>query len=259
MPAPRHSLVHVGNSTAVDQRRARVELAAAYRIAALEGLDDGIWNHFSTMVPGTSDRFLIKPHGLLFSEVTASNLIVVDLDGNLIEGNGAWEPTAFFIHSRIHKALPHASCVFHTHMPYATALACCDDDALLPVTQNTMRFHGRVGYFREFGGLALSHDEGDRMAAAIDGNDVLLMSNHGVIVTGRSIAEAVYDLHYLEVAARDQVLALQAACGRGLRLVAPETVALTTRQLNRNRSQDAAVYLAAMTRVLDAQGSGYRD
>ncbi len=163
------------------ERRARVDLAAAHRLIARAGLDDGIWNHLSLALPGRTDRFLLKPHGLLFGEVRASDLIVVDLDGRLIEGAGRWEPTAFYIHSRLHRARPELRCVMHGHMPYATALSAARDNRLLPVTQDCLRFHGRVGYYDDYNGLALDESEGDRMVAALGAHDVLFMAHHGVL------------------------------------------------------------------------------
>lgn len=246
-------------STASERQRAREHLAAAYRIAALEGLDDGIWNHFSMAVPGAEDTFLLKPHGLLFSEVRASDLIVVDLEGNMIEGKGKWEPTAFYIHSRVHRASPKFACVFHTHMPYTTAVACSKNNRLQMVTQNCMRFWGRVGYYDDYGGLVLGVQEADRMVAALAGNDVLLLASHGVLVTASTVADAVYNLHYLEVACKDQVMAVQAAGNDGVRIVPPDVAELACRQLNRNRLGDAEVHFEAMQRTLDRVMPGYRD
>ncbi len=237
---------------------ARIELAAAYRIAAVEGLDDGIWNHFSAVVPGRDDLFLLKPHGLLFSEVTASSLIVVDGEGRKIAGEGACERTAFYIHSRMHAGAPEARCVFHTHMPYATAVACTRDNRLLPVTQNSMRFHGRVASYDDYGGLALGPEEADAMVHAMSGRPILMMANHGVIVTAATIADAVYNLHYLELACRDQVMALQAAGDRGaLRLIPDDVTETTFRQIDRNRLADADAHLRAMLRLLDRVSPGY--
>jgi ribulose-5-phosphate 4-epimerase/fuculose-1-phosphate aldolase len=246
-------------STASEQKRAREHLAAAYRIAALEGLDDGIWNHFSMAVPGAPGQFYLKPHGLLFSEVRASDLITVGLDGALIAGSGNWEPTAFYIHSRVHAASADAVCVFHTHMPYATALACSKHNRIRAVTQNSMRFIDRVGYFDEYGGLVLGVAEADRMVKALAGHDVLMMASHGVIVTGRTVAEAVYTLHYLEVACKDQVLAAMAAGAAGVRIVPDDVAALAFGQLDRNRLGDSDTHFEAMLRTLERALPGFRD
>lgn len=127
-------------------RAARVELAAAYRLAARFGFNEGIDNHFTLMVPGARDRFLLNAFGLHWSEVTASNLIAVDFDGHVVEGRGEAEATAYFIHSRIHRAHPRARCVLHTHMPYATALTAIQGGRLEPVGINALRFNGVIAY-----------------------------------------------------------------------------------------------------------------
>jgi ribulose-5-phosphate 4-epimerase/fuculose-1-phosphate aldolase len=235
--------------------RARLELAAAYRIAALEGMDDGVFNHFSLEVPGEQERFLLKPFGPLFSETTASGLIKIDLEGRIVAGDGVWEPTAFHIHSRIHCAVPRARCVMHTHMPYATALTSLAEMGILPVNQSSMRFVRRFATLESYGGLALDAAEGDRIVAAFQEKDVLLMANHGVMVIGEDVARCLYDLHYLEVAARDQWLAL--ATNRPHRLVAEEVIELTARQMVDEREMAAAVHLAAMIRRLDRENPGY--
>lgn len=160
-------------------------------------MDDGVFNHFSLEVPGEEDHFLLKSFGPLFGEATASGLIKIDLEGRIITGEGAWEPTAFHIHSRVHRAVPRARCVMHTHMPYATALSGLLDMDILPVNQSSMRFVRRFATLKAYGGLALDATEGDRIVAAFQEKDVLLMANHGVMVVGEDVARCLCDLHYL--------------------------------------------------------------
>lgn len=238
------------------EQQIREDLAAAYRLLAHEGLDDGIWNHLSCAIPGTG-HFLLKPHGLLFSEVTASSLIVIALDGTLIRGEGMWEPTAFYIHSRIHAAFPEFACVMHVHPPEATALASIAENRLLPLSQDCLRFTGRLGYFDQYGGLALSPAEGDAMVDAMRGHTTLMMANHGVITAGRTVAEALYDMHYLEVACAHQNRTRAAAGNGALRLVPEDIARLTHQQINRNRLRDARMHLDAYRRRLDAAGEDY--
>lgn len=237
------------------EQRVRIELAAAYRIAALEGMDDGVFNHFSLAVPGEEGRFLLKPFGPLFSETTASGLIKIDLDGQIVAGEGVWEPTAFHIHSRIHRAVPRAHCVMHTHMPYATALTGLAEMGILPINQSSMRFFRRFATLESYGGLALDAAEGDRIVAAFQEKDVLLMANHGVMVIGENVSRCLYDLHYVEVAARDQWLAF--AANRPLRLISEEVIDVATRQMVGEREMAATVHLAAMMRRLDRENPGY--
>lgn len=249
------ALKTIASGWSAAERQARIELAAAYRIAALEGMDDGVFNHFSLAVPGEEGRFLLKPFGPLFDEVTASGLIKVDLDGNIVAGEGVWEPTAFHIHSRVHRAVPRARCVMHTHMPYATALTCLTEMGILPINQSSMRFVRRFATLERYGGLALDAAEGDRIVAAFQEKDVLLMANHGVMVIGEDVARCLYDLHYIEVAARDQWLAMSA--NRSLRLVPEAVIDLAARQMVDEREMAADVHLAAMMRRLDNKNPGY--
>lgn len=237
------------------ERRARVELAAAYRIAAMEGMDDGVFNHFSLAVPDEEGHFLLKPFGPLFGEATASGLIKIDLDGQIVAGEGVWEPTAFHIHSRIHRAVPRARCVMHTHMPYATALTGLAEMGILPINQSSMRFVRRFATLETYGGLALDAAEGDRIVAAFQEKDVLLMANHGVMVIGEDVPRCLYDLHYVEVAARDQWLAF--AANRPLRFISEEVIDVATRQMVDEREMAATVHLVAMMRRLDRENPGY--
>ncbi|EWY36433.1 hypothetical protein N825_26725 [Skermanella stibiiresistens SB22] len=238
------------------ERRARVELAAAYRVAALEGMDDGVFNHFSVAVPGQEGRFLLKPFGPLFEEATASGLIKVDLSGRIIEGEGVWEPTAFHIHARIHAAVPRAKCIMHSHAPYATAVSSLTDMRILPVNQSSMRFVQRTAYLEQYGGLVLDEREADQIVAAFQDKDVLMMANHGVMVIGPSVSHCLYDLHYLEVAARDQWNAL--AMNQPLRLVTDAVIDTTAGQMVEERRMAADIHLAAMMRKLDRENPGYR-
>lgn len=241
-------------STEAEQR---IALAAAYRLVAREGLDDGIWNHLSAAVPGEPGHFLLKPHGLFFEEVRASHLIVIDIDGALIRGDGAWEPTAFYIHSRLHHARPDLACVMHAHMPFAGALVATEPGRLLPLTQDSLRFYERIGYYENYSGLALDAQEGDAMVAALGSHDLLLMANHGVLVGAATIADAFYQLRYLEQAARYQALALGAAIGGSLRPVTEAIARRSCAQLNRHRPADAALHFAAARRMLDREGQDY--
>jgi ribulose-5-phosphate 4-epimerase/fuculose-1-phosphate aldolase len=235
--------------------RARIELAAAYRICAMEALDDGVFNHFSCAVPGEPGHFLLKPFGPLFEEVTASGLIKVDVDGHIVAGEGTWEPTAFHIHSRIHRAVPRAHCVMHTHMPYATALSSLADMRIRPINQSSMRFVERTAYLESYGGLVLDAAEGDLIVDAFQDKDVLLMANHGAMVIGPSVSHCLYDLHYLEVAARDQWRAM--AMNAPLREVPAAVVRQAAAQMVEERHMAADIHLAAMMRKLDAENPGY--
>jgi ribulose-5-phosphate 4-epimerase/fuculose-1-phosphate aldolase len=233
---------------------ARRDLVCALRSAERLGLAEGVCNHFSLAVPGKPEQFLINPQGLHWSEVTPADLVIVDGDGRHVSGKHTVEPTAFFIHGRIHRATPRAQCVLHTHMPYATTLAIIDGGELAWASQNALRFHGRVAYDRAYNGLALSNAEGDRMAAKLRDADVLFLANHGVIVCGTSVAYAFDDLYYLERACLLQVLAH--GTGRPLRIV-PEKIAAQTRAQMDAERQQSDLHLAALKRILDKVEPGW--
>lgn len=198
----------------------RADLAAALRLAAHFGFSEGICNHFSLQV--ADNRFLLNPHGIHWSRLKASDILLVD------PGNPASdiEATALNIHRAIHEQHPSATCVLHTHMPYATALTCLEEGRLQFVHQNSLRFYDDVSYDDDYGGLAETDDEGDRIAAQMSGCRVHFMASHGIIVTGRSVADAFDRLYYLERACEVQVLAMSS--GRPLREIG-DNVARKTR------------------------------
>src|SRR6476660_2848942 len=212
------------DSTVVEQA-ARIDLAAAFRLAVRLDLHEGVCNHFSVMLP--DGNFLLNRYGLHWSEVTAGNLLALDADGRVLAGEGEYEKTAFYIHSRIHLANPHAACVLHTHMPNATALTLLEDGRLEMVEQNALRFHDDIAYDDTYNGLVVDQAEGDRLASVLGAKRVLFLANHGVIVVGPTVAEAFDSIYYLERACRRQVLAR--ATGLPFRKVRPEVVRETYR------------------------------
>lgn len=248
-------------STGNNLAQQRVDLACALRWAARLGMQEGVCNHFSLAVAGEDgeirgDRFLINPYGLHWSEVTASSLLLCDAEGRVLEGEGEVEPTAFFIHSRIHVNAPHAVCVLHTHMPYATAITVRQDGRLAMCEQNALMFHGRTAYDDDYQGLALDGSEGDRLAARLGHASVLFLASHGVIVVGRNVAEAFTDLYYVEKAAQVQILA--ASGGHPLRRV-DDTVASRTAQQHAQEFPGLAGRLfTGYRRMLDRLEPDYR-
>jgi ribulose-5-phosphate 4-epimerase/fuculose-1-phosphate aldolase len=236
-------------------KRTRRHLAAAYRLAARLGLNEGVSNHFTARA---GESFLVIPEGLRFSEVTASRLLLVDSQGKVRKGKGTVESSAFFIHSRILRARPDARAVLHTHQPYTTALTLLENGRLLPASQNALRFHGRIAYDDRYGGAADHAAEGDRLAAALEGKDVLLLAHHGVVVVGTSIAKAFDDLYFLERAAMVQVLA-QSTGGR-LRTIPHEVAEGYVREDRPNNLEKQAwKHFEALLRILDREEPDYRD
>ncbi len=236
------------------ERATRVELAAAFRLAVRLDLHEGVCNHFSVMMPG-GRRFLLNRYGLHWSEVTASNLLILDEEGRVLEGEGEFEKTAFWIHSRIHRANAHAACVLHTHMPYATALTLLEGGRLEMVEQNALRFHGDIAYDDTYNGLVVDAAEGDRLARALGDKRVMFLANHGVIVVGPSVAEAFDSLYYLERACRLQVMARM--MGGRLRAVRPEVVRAAFAMMREDAPKYAGAHFGALKRILDRQEPDY--
>jgi ribulose-5-phosphate 4-epimerase/fuculose-1-phosphate aldolase len=244
----------MGTMDELEVATARIDLAAAFRLAVRMELHEGVCNHFSLMLPD-GRRFLLNRYGLHWSEVTASNLLALDADGNILEGEGEFEKTAFYIHSRIHLANPRAACVLHTHMPYATALTLLENGRLEMVEQNALRFYDDIAYDDTYNGLVVDDAEGDRLAHVLGTKRVMFLANHGVIVVGPSVAEAFDLLYYLERACRLQVLAR--SMGGALREVRQEVVRETYRLLLTDAPKYAGAHFAALKRLLDREEPDY--
>ncbi|HEX7954534.1 MAG TPA: aldolase, partial [Burkholderiales bacterium] len=205
-------------------------------------------------MPGDPSKFLINPQGLHWSELTPADLMVVDEKGAVVDGKHQVEPTAFFIHGRIHLG-KRKKAVLHTHMPFATALTLLDGGELdVRANQSAMRYHGRIGYDREYGGVALASEEGDRICNALGGNDVVFLQHHGVIVCGDNMAYAFDDLYYLERCCMVQVLAQ--STGGKLKRVRDRMAADVGRQIESERQQ-SVLHFEALKRLLDRHEPGW--
>ncbi len=239
-------------------RQARINLAAAYRLAHMHGLSEGVCNHLTLTIPGQPDKFLLISRGTHWSEVTASNLLLVSLDGDVLEGDGVVEDTAFHIHAPIHRKRPDLCCIMHTHQPQTLALAMIEDGTIEPINQNALRYYGRVAYDDDYTGVAFDAVEGERLAGALQGKSILMMSNHGVLVGASSVARAYDDLYYLERTAMAQVLAM--STGRPLKRMPKEVCEYTARQMNSdNMHRFANDHFNALKRVLDRDQPDYRN
>jgi ribulose-5-phosphate 4-epimerase/fuculose-1-phosphate aldolase len=203
-----------------EEWRVRVDLAACYRLIAHFGWDDLILTHNSARVPGTTDQILINPMGLMFDEVTASNLLKCDLDGNKIEPS-EYEPiyAGIVIHGAIYQSRPDVQCVVHTHTEADIAVGALED-GLLPLSQWAMRFYNRLGY-HAYEGVSLDMDERERLARSIGNHPVLVLRNHGLLATGRNVAEAFSLTYHFERSAEAQ-LKIQAAAAAGQKIVVPD-------------------------------------
>lgn len=225
----------------------RADLALALRAAAHHGLGEGVCNHFSVALPDDDRLFLLNPRGLLWSEVQADDIVLVDDAGRKLAGRHEVEPTAMFIHAAIHRTA-RKSCVLHTHMPHATALTLTEGRTIdTRLSQNAMRFHGRIAVDDNYNGLALDAAEGERIAAAMNGADLVFLGNHGVVVCGERIDYAYDDLYYLERACAAQVLA--ESTGRRL-LPVDEAIARRVAEQAMGERMQSTLFFEALRRSL---------
>jgi ribulose-5-phosphate 4-epimerase/fuculose-1-phosphate aldolase len=243
------------------ERATRIDLAAAYRLAALNGWDDTIYTHISAAVPGEEGAYLINPYGLLFEEVTASNLVKVDTRGRkLMPTPYEVNPTGFAIHGTIHAARTSAQCVLHLHTEWGLALSMLPQ-GLLPATQHAMRLFRRLGR-HAYEGLALGESEGRRLVRNLGELDGLILENHGTLTVGRTVAEAFLLMHHLERAARAQLrgMAAVAAAGGSVLVPSDEVAAKTFAQwVGDGSERDGDAEWPALRRRLDRIDPSYQD
>ncbi len=241
--------------------QARIDLAAAHRIAVMHGLAEGIMNHLTLAVPGKPDRYFHMPFGRHWSEVSASCFMEVAYeDGRILKGSGRIQRSAYCIHAPIHRDLPHAACVMHTHMPYASALTRLKDPRIKPIGQTEIGILRLCAYDHHFPGPVRDPEEGARLARVLGDKSILFMANHGVVVTGRSVAEAYDRLYYLERAAQVQVYAMWT---HEELLEAPEEAIIRTSQIYSENVVDGAqttwdLHFEALKRMVDRTDSNYR-
>ena len=234
----------------------RADLAAAFRWTARLNMHEAVANHFSLAVNPEGTRFLINPNGRHFSRIKASDLLELDADDpETMNRPDAPDPTAWGLHGSIHRALPHARCLMHVHSVHATVLASLADSRLPPIDQNTAMFFGRYVVDDQYGGMAFG-DEGARCAAMLADpkTGTMIMGNHGVLVIGRTVAEAFNRLYYFERAAETYIRALQT--GRPLRVLPDEVAEKTAREWE-DYPGYAENFLREIKALLDAEAPDY--
>jgi len=241
--------------------QARVDLAAAHRLAVMHGFHEGIFNHLTLRVPGSDDRYYQIPFGLHWSEVTASCFMEVGYDGTLRAGQGDIEQSCYCIHAPMHRDLPGAAAVFHTHMPHASALARLEDPHILPIGQTELGTLMDIAYDDHYAGPAFDPQEGARLARVAGDKGVLMMANHGIATMGRTVAEAYDRLYYLERTAQVQLYAMWT--GRQLRYL-PQPVVDATLQtyrapLNYGGRPACEWHFDALKRQLDRKEPDYKE
>jgi len=243
--------------------QARIHLAAAHRLAVYHDLEEGIDNHFTVTLPGREDQYLILPFGLHWSEARASDMIVFDESGGTLEGEGLVELSAHCIHAPIHRICG-ARVVLHTHQNWAVALNMLQDNRLLPASQTAAFFHGRIAYDDTYTGTADTLEEGERLAGVLGSREgrthTVFMKNHGVLVTGDTVAEAYRRLYKLERVCRAQVLAM--STGKPLQVLSEAIVAQVQAPAENDRhsrTERDRLFFDAMMRILDREMPGYAD
>ena len=234
------------------------DLAATFRWTARLNMHEGVANHFSACVPGSSTDFYVNKAGLHFSQIKASDIILVTKDNieELKKKPDLVDPTAINIHGAIHQKVPHARCIFHVHSKYATALSTLKDPIMKPIDQNTMIFFNRVSVFNEFGGLGFE-DESIKMANALGNKQHLLLANHGIITTGETIAEGFNYLYYFEKAAETYLTAL--STNKELNVVSDEIAEKTAQETADYPINLAKLHLDQIKKILDKEEPDYKN
>ena len=237
----------------------RVDLAAAHRLAMMHGFSEGIFNHLTFVVPGRSDRYYQIPFGMHWSEVRASSFMEVGLDDAKVKrGAGEVERSCYCIHAPIHRALPHAKAVFHTHMPYASALTRLEDPRIKEIGQTEVGMMNTIAYDDHYTGPAVEPQEGERLAKVIGDKTVLFMANHGITTMGESVAEAYDRLYYVERAAQVQIYAMWT--GQPLKQLPAAVVEKTKKEFGGTSytgPSPAQRHFDALKRILDRQEPDY--
>jgi ribulose-5-phosphate 4-epimerase/fuculose-1-phosphate aldolase len=238
------------------ERKARIELAACYRIFDMLGWTEMIFNHITLRVPGAEPRFLINPFGLHYREITASSLVLIDLEGNLLrESKWPVNRAGFVIHSAIHGAVAHAHCVMHTHTTNGVAVSCLKDGLSSDNFYGAM-LHGRVAY-HELEGVTVDLAERERLVRDLGDRQLMILRNHGLLSWGSNVAEAYLRLWTLQRACDVQVAAAQA--GGEINRLSPEVVGRMLEESSDSESRTCQDVFAALVRLVDARDPSYRD
>ncbi|TWF54843.1 class II aldolase and adducin N-terminal domain-containing protein [Neorhizobium alkalisoli] len=240
-----------------DERQLRIDLAACFRLAARAGWHEAVANHFSAAISADGKRFLVNPRWRHFSLIRASDLLALDADDKeTMARPDAPDPSAWSIHSAIHRHVPHARVALHLHPPYATALAGLKDPSIKPIDQNTARYFNRMAIDLSFGGIATEESEGERIAATIGNHSTVMMGNHGVTVVAPTVAEAFDNIYYLERAAQTMILAY--STGQPLSVMSDEIAEQTAAEWDAYAGA-AFAHFEEMKRILDREDPSYAE
>jgi len=240
-----------------EEWQSRVDLAAAYQLAGFYKWTDLIYTHFSARVPGTDD-FLINPYGLMFDEITASNLVKIDEHGKIIDDpfGGGVNEAGFIIHSCMHKARPEINCVIHTHTR-ATVAVSAMKCGLLPISQHAMLVQSDVAY-HDYEGVALYPEEKSRMAASLGKSKAMILRNHGVLALGETVREAFEIMYYLDCSCQIQVDALAGGL-HNVQVMSDAAAKSATATLRRENRPANYKDWPALLRMLERRGIRYAE
>ena len=246
-------MVDVKNNVSKEEWETRQDLAAFYRTIPYFGWDDLIFTHISAKVPGTDDEFLINPYGFLFDEITASNLVKVNLKGKILsDTNNFINPAGFTIHSAIHESREDAHCIVHLHSNDGVAVASLKD-GLLPLSQTGMLVRSQIAY-HDYEGVALFEEEKVRLVKDLGEARLMILRNHGTLALGKNVAEAFTNIYFLEKACSYQVRALSG----NLELNYPSEESIeTTRKQGEGREMAAALLWPAVKRKMERLDSSF--
>jgi ribulose-5-phosphate 4-epimerase/fuculose-1-phosphate aldolase len=237
------------------ERKARIELAACYRVFDMLGWTEMIFNHITVRVPGPELRFLINPFGLHYREVTASSLVLIDSEGNPVrETQWPVNRAGFVIHSAIHSSIPNAHCVMHIHTTTGVAVSCLKD-GLSPHNFYGAMLHGQVAY-HDFEGITVDPAEKERLVADIGSKPAVILRNHGLLAWGPSVAEAYLMLWTLQRACDVQIAASAAGAINPIR---PDVFPQTVRESGPGEKRTCEDVFAALVRLVDAKDPSYRN
>ncbi|WP_213309137.1 class II aldolase/adducin family protein [Paraburkholderia sacchari] len=235
----------------------RVDLAACYRLVALYGMSDLIYNHITARIPGSEDHILINPYGMLYEEITASSLIKIDLDGNVLDDGGGpfgVNQAGYVIHSAVHAARPDVNCVLHTHTRAGSAVSAMKC-GLLPIAQTSMRF-ARIAY-HDYESVALELDERERLVRDLGNHEAMILRNHGLLTAGASVAQAFNLMYWLEMSCKIQLDVM--GTGTELTMPVPEIVEKTYNLYQPHvRRPFGEMEWPAMLRFLDRRDASYK-
>ena len=258
MSAPQKSdKTEIRKLVSSEEWQVRVDLAAAYRLVADFGWDDLVFTHISARVPGPDHHFLINPYGMMFEEITASSLVKVDLEGNIVmDSEYHINPAGFTIHSAVHAAREDALCVMHLHTDCGIAVS-AQENGLLPISQQALFVLASLGY-HDYEGLALNDDEKPRLVGDLGKKTFLILRNHGLLTVGQSVADAFLSMFLLERACRIQILA-QSGGGKLISIPAEVLAQIPAQEAVVTKGGRGQLAWPGLLRKLDRIGSNYNE